>query len=123
MSQLSIVANENIGASPITITGTAISAIEGVLLRSVTVNGIAATISGDGFSVDVPLTAGSNQLTILVEDADGHKVTQNITITYTPPEVLSTAMTAGEVIPPSSTAATGLANISVNVIDLDITGG
>ena len=123
LGQLSIVANQDVGASPITITGTAISPLEGVLIRSVTVDGLPATITGDDFSVDVPLTAGSNELTIVAEDADGKRTTQNITINYTPPEVLSTAMTAGEVIPPSATAASGLADISVNVIDLDITGG
>lgn len=123
LSQLSIIANQDVGASPITITGTAISDTEGVLLRSVTVNSVVATVTGDSFSVDVPLTSGSNQLTIVAVDADGNTSTQSITVNYTPPEVLSTAMTAGEVIPPSATAATGLADISVNIINLEITGG
>ncbi len=123
LSQLSIIANQDVGASPITITGTATSATDGVLLRSVTVNNVVATITGASFSVDVPLTSGSNQLTIVAVDADGNTSTQSITVNYTPPEVLSTAMTAGEVIPPSATAATGLADISLNVINFEITGG
>ena len=88
LSQLSIIANQDVGASPITITGTAISDTEGVLLRSVTVNSVVATITGDSFSVDVPLTSGSNQLTIVAVDADGNTSTQSITVNYTPPEVV-----------------------------------
>ena len=123
LSQLSIIANQDVGASPITITGTATSATDGVLLRSVNVNNVVATITGASFSVDVPLTSGSNQLTIVAVDADGKTSTQSITVNYTPPEVLSTAMTAGEVIPPSATAATGLADIPLNVINFEIPGG
>lgn len=123
LSQLSIITNQEVGKSPLTVTGTAISAVEGVLLRSVSVNGVDATITGDTFSVDVPLTAGSNELTIVAEDNDGNKTTQKVNVTYRPPEILNTALTADQVIPPSPTAATGLTDISVNVVDFDITGG
>ena len=57
-----------VSSSPVTVTGTA-SAGSGV--KSVTVNGVAATVSGGSFKASVPLTKGTNALTAVVTSNSG----------------------------------------------------
>jgi hypothetical protein len=69
-------------SSPVTVTGTA-SAGSGV--KSVTVNGVVATVSGGSFSASVPLSKGANALTAVVTSNGGASGSASETVTYTPP--------------------------------------
>jgi hypothetical protein len=57
-----------VSSSPVTVTGGA-SAGSGV--KSVTVNGVKATVSGGSFSASVPLTGGANTLTAVLTSNGG----------------------------------------------------
>jgi hypothetical protein len=69
-------------SSPVTVTGTA-SAGSGV--KSVTVNGVGATVTGDAWSATIPLTAGHNTITATVTSSAGNTATATTTVTYVPP--------------------------------------
>ncbi len=65
-------------SSPATVTGTA-SAGSGV--KSVTVNGVTATVSGGSFSASVPLSKGANVLTAVVTSNGGASASASETVT------------------------------------------
>jgi hypothetical protein len=69
-------------SSPVTVSGTA-SAGSGV--KSVTVNGVSATVSGGSWSASVPLTSGQNTLTATLTSDAGNTATAAETVTYAPP--------------------------------------
>jgi hypothetical protein len=71
-----------VSSSPVTVTGTA-SAGSGV--KSVTVNGVAATVSGGSFSATVPLSKGANTLTAVVTSNGGASASASETVTYATP--------------------------------------
>ena len=73
-------------SSPVTVTGSA-SAGSGV--KSVTVNGIAATLSGDTWSASVALTVGQNTITATATSDAGNTAKASETVTYTPPLVVT----------------------------------
>jgi hypothetical protein len=68
--------------SPVVVSGTA-SAGTGV--RSVTVNGVAATLTGTTWSATVALTAGQNTITVTVTSETGVTSTTTETLDYSPP--------------------------------------
>jgi hypothetical protein len=68
-----------VGATPITVTGTA-SANSGV--SSVTVNGVAATLSGSNWTASVPLTTGQNTITATATSNDGATAQASEGVTY-----------------------------------------
>jgi hypothetical protein len=57
-----------VSSSPVTVTG---SATAGSGVKSVTVNGVKATVSAGSFSASVPLTGGANTLTAVVTSNGG----------------------------------------------------
>ena len=64
---------------------------------SVTVNGIAATLSGDAFATDaVPLVEGSNTITATVENASGSTTTTTITVVRDPDLPVISVLSPGE---------------------------
>jgi hypothetical protein len=69
-------------SSVVTVTGAA-SAGSGV--KSVTVNGVTATVSGGTWSAAVPLVVGQNTLTATVTSVEGNKARASATVTYAPP--------------------------------------
>jgi hypothetical protein len=81
-------------SSPVTVTGTA-SAGSGV--KSVTVNGVAAAVSGGSFSASVPLSKGANALTAVVTSNGGASGSASESVTYAPP--------AGSVAPVAHTGS------------------
>ncbi|MBV9805823.1 MAG: hypothetical protein JO286_01510 [Solirubrobacterales bacterium] len=68
-----------VGATPTTVTGTA-SALGGV--RSVTVNGVAATLSGPNWTASVRLTTGQNTITATATSNDGSTAQASESVTY-----------------------------------------
>jgi hypothetical protein len=73
-------------SSPLTVTGTAGG---GSGVRSVTVNGVTATLSGSNWTATVPLTHGQNTLTATMTTTDGSTSTASVTVTYTGPTHLT----------------------------------
>jgi hypothetical protein len=69
-------------SSPVTVTGTAVA---GSGVQSVTVNGVAATVSNGTFTASVPLVAGSNTITVVLTTLSGATASSSETVTYTPP--------------------------------------
>jgi hypothetical protein len=73
-----------IDADRVTVTGT----FTGATTASVTVNGVAATVSGTSFSAaDVPLTFGPNTLTVVGVTPQGARDTRSITVNSTAPAI------------------------------------
>jgi hypothetical protein len=68
-----------VGATPISVTGTAI-ALGGV--RSVTVNGVAARLSGGSWTASVAVTTGQNTITATATSNDGTIAAASETVTY-----------------------------------------
>ena len=73
-------------SSPVTVTGTAGG---GSGVKSVTVNGVNATVSGSNWSATVPLTRGHNTLTATMTTNDDNTATASATVTYAPPPRIS----------------------------------
>ena len=72
--------------TPLTVTGTA-SAPSGV--SSVTVNGVAATVSNGTWMASVPLTRGQNTLTATATSDDGSTASTTAKVTYAPRSKIS----------------------------------
>jgi hypothetical protein len=76
-----------LASSPVAMTGTA-SASSGV--KSVTVDGVVASISGGDWSASVPFAKlGGNTFTATVTGNDGNTATATATVWYTPPASVS----------------------------------
>ncbi len=70
----------SIGSDKVSVTGT----VQGPLNSGVTVNGIAAAVSGNTFFAGaVPLQPGANTLTVTAISLDGQTVTQSVSVTST----------------------------------------
>ena len=69
-------------SSPVTVTGTAGG---GSSVKSVTVNGVTATVSGGNWTATVPLTQGQNTLTAMMTTTDGSTATASVLVTYGEP--------------------------------------
>jgi hypothetical protein len=83
-----------VGANPITVTGTAI-ALGGV--RSVTVNGVAATLLGSNWTASVPVRTGQNTITATATSNDGtiSQASQSVTYALAPTASISSPRSAG----------------------------
>lgn len=75
-------------SSPVTVSGSA-SAGSGV--KSVTVNGVSAAVSGGTWTAAVPLAHGQNTLNATVTSNGGKTATATATIAYAPPPQVSLA--------------------------------
>jgi Glucodextranase, domain B len=71
-----------VGTPTVTVTGTA-SAGSGI--SSVTVNGVAASLSGGTYSATVPLAAGTNPLVARVTSRAGGTASAQVFVAYSPP--------------------------------------
>ena len=69
-------------SSPLTVSGTASG---GFGVKSVTVNGVTATVSVGHWTATVPLTLGANTLTATMTTTDGGTATVAVTVTYGEP--------------------------------------
>ena len=74
-------AGANVPSAGVTVTGS-VSAFTGV--KTVSVNGVAATVSGGSFSAAVPLTPGSNAITAVVTTNSGITASATETVIYAP---------------------------------------
>jgi hypothetical protein len=84
-------------------TGTATA---GSGVKSVTVNGISATVASGKFGVSVPLAAGANKLTATLTSNSGATTTATETVNYTPPVVVTATATTGSASAITTTGAT-----------------
>lgn len=76
------VANATIAASSVTVSGT----FQGLANSTVSVNGVAATITGNTYTaVNVPLIYGSNTLTVTFTASDNSTASAAVTVTNTKP--------------------------------------
>jgi hypothetical protein len=91
--------NATVGFTPVTVTGSA-SAGSGV--QGVTVNGIAATLSGGSYTAAVPLAPGRNAVTAVVTTDLGTTATTAETVTYMP-----RALTTSQLCPSPTGELTG----------------
>lgn len=82
--------NALLNTSSITVTGNASDSISWI--KSVTVNGTSAGLTGETYTSDIQLTEGQNTITATATDAAGNTGTATITVTLdtTPPAVTST---------------------------------
>lgn len=87
----------------VTVTGT----FSGDPNPTITVNGIAATLSGNAFTATVPLTAGTNALTIKGVTSGGAVATQTVTVTSSFPGVTIASPANGAAINASTVLVTG----------------
>jgi hypothetical protein len=72
----------NLLSTPVTVSGS-VSAGSGI--RSVTVNGVAATVANGTFSAAVPLTLGANSLIAVATSNAGNSANDVEAVTYMPP--------------------------------------
>ncbi len=87
-----------LSTSPVTVSGTVTDAVD---VTSVSVNGVAAALAGDGsWSASVRLGAGASTITALATDALGKTTSRSVAVTYTPPVALPAPLPL-----PSSTRA------------------
>lgn len=117
--------------SPVTVSGT-VSDDTGV--ASVTVNGVTATIDGAGFTVQVPVSAGGNTLTVVARDTSDNSTTVTRQITYTPPDTTPPSVsvdspTNGAIVNASPVTVVGtvdddrgVASVTVNGVAATIIG-
>lgn len=82
-------------SSPITVSGT-VTDVSGV--TSLTINGVATSLNGSSFSAQVPLTQGSNTITVSATDCEGNTSNKTVGVTLggqTPPQVFITSPANG----------------------------
>ena len=117
-----------VGASPVTVSGP----VEDAHLASVTVNGLPATVDGERFTVDVPLTEGTNTLTATATDAFGRTTTSQsvaVTLDTEAPSVTITIPSSGEVFETQTVTVEGdasdphLLRVTVNGVPATLDGG
>jgi hypothetical protein len=72
--------NSTVKSTPVAVSGLATA---GSGVKSVTVNGVTATVSGESYSVSVPLNAGKNTLKAVITSNGGATASASETVTYT----------------------------------------
>jgi len=116
--------------SPVTVSGT----VAGTLPLAVTVNGVAATVTGESFTAELALAEGANTLTVIATNAFGSGSDDvSVTLDSTPPVVTITApadaartaeasiAVTGTVVDPAP--GSGVASLTLNGIGVPLTGG
>ena len=112
LSITSPVAGTVIEAGSITLIG---SVIDTSAIKSLTVNGVAAYVSGHGFeAAAVPLTVGINTLTATATDILGNVSTSMISVTAQPPPLPPGATVPPEAVSVVATPSEGSAPLLVN---------
>ena len=112
----------------VTVTGT----IEEPHLQSLTVNGVAATVTGGTFSATVSLTEGSNDITATASDTFGHTASSNtiaIVLDTLPPEISIDTPLEGALVDTVTITVEGpvsdahLDTVTVNGVAATVAGG
>ena len=118
-------ANATIAASAVTVSGT----FQGPANSTVSVNGVAATVTGSTYTAaNLPLSFGSNTLTVKVTAPDNSTASTAVTVNSTQPVLNITAPIANATIGASSVTVSGTlqassgATVSVNGIAATVTG-
>lgn len=103
ISLSSPVGGATVGASPVTVTGTAAA---GSGVSSVTVNGVPASLAGSTFSASVPLAPGANTVTATVTSNSGATGSASERVTLALPATAPPLALTGSASARTSTAAT-----------------
>lgn len=107
-----------------TISGT----FQGPAGTTITVNGVAATITGNAFSAPVPLVYGPNTVQIVATSPGGGSATQTTTVNSIVPTLTIASPLAGATINSGTTTVTGIlqgpagTTVSVNGIAAAVSG-
>ena len=118
-----------LAASPVTVTGTLADAGS---IAQVLVEGVSASITGNGFSASVEITEGAHTLTVVATDAAGNvgSASVDVTLDTTAPAVSidtpadGSATTEAQVsVAGSATDVNGIASVVVNGIVAALAGG
>jgi len=103
-------------------------------LNSVTVNGVAAAITGDSYTATIALSEGGNTITVTATDAAGNTASASIAVTValpdvTPPSINIAAPVDGTVVTEPQIVVSGnaaddilLAGVTVNGVSATIIG-
>lgn len=113
------------------VTGTVSDSV--ALVSGVTVNGVAATVSGGTFSATVLLSEGDNTLTVIGTNSVGLTTTEAVsgTLDTVPPEITITAPAAGQMVSDAaftvegtvSDDRSGVAGVTVNGVAAVVLNG
>ncbi len=101
--------NAVLNASPVTVTGTVTNSTD------VTVNGVAASVSGSSFSASVHLVEGRNAITAIAADSSGRTASCTITVTLATNATITGRVTnalTGLPVPAASVTVTDAANVA-----------
>ena len=109
-------------ATSVTVTGTVSGSVS--LVASVTVNGVAAKISGTSWSATVPLSEGSNTLSVVATNQVGLATTaaRIVIRDNTVPVITITSPTAGQMTSQAVFAVTGTVSDNVEVASVTVNG-
>ena len=102
--------NTTTNASNIIVTGT----FQGPSNSTVTINGVAATVTGNTFTAQVPVVYGSNILTAIITTPSGATATQSINVTGLAPTLSIASPGNGLTINTATTTVTGTFQGSAN---------
>jgi len=105
--------------TPITVTGT----ISGTSPVGVTVNGVAATVSGTSFSASIPLSQGQNPLAATATNAFGSaNAATTVVLDTTPPIITITAPANGSLTTQGQAIVTGTVQEDTSVASFTVNG-
>ena len=96
---------------------------------TVMVNGVAATVTGSNFTATVPLTFGSNKLTVISTASNGTTATATATVNSSVPTLQITSPTDGATINGDAALVTGIfqgppnSGVTVNGVVASVDGG
>ena len=96
----------NVFTSPFAISGTVLDELSGI--ENIICNGVPGTIIGAGFTCGVPLTPGTNSVSVTATDIAGNTRTSSLSLTYTQaPKITITSPTNLSFLNISPTTVTG----------------
>ena len=102
--------NASIDNNSVTVTGS----FDGSTNPTITVNGVAATLSGTTFSATVPLIFGSNLITVSGSTPEGATATQTVTVNSTFPSISITSPVNGANPNDNTALVTGIVQAPAN---------
>ena len=102
--------NASIDNNNVTVTGS----FDGSTNPTITVNGVAATLSGTTFSATVPLIFGSNLITISGSTPEGATATKTVTVNSTFPSISITSPVNGANLNDNTSLVTGIVQAPAN---------
>ena len=118
-------ANGSVLTAPaVTVAGTVISAPGAAGVSQVTVNGVAATLTGNQFAATVPLHEGVNRILVSAVDALGMSGAAAVTaiLDSVPPALAVSAPADGATVNASSVTVTGQASDDSSAVSVTVNG-